>query len=186
VAAAAAAVGGAGVAASAAAAAVAAAPPPPRSPFPPLPLPYAGAKKKPAPTPLRGIPGGVCALGVPCCEPTDVCMQQLLFMKCAGKTRGAAVTTVAQHAARKAARAAAVDGIGGDADYGSGSTVVDAPTDDDEAVASAGAAAVSSEDASEAPQPVDKGVLFRALRANAREWPNILLGSVSAWASSLG
>ncbi|OSX73091.1 hypothetical protein BU14_0378s0001, partial [Porphyra umbilicalis] len=79
--------------------------------------------------------------------------------------------TVAQRAARKATRAAAVDGSGDDANYGSGSTVVDAPTDDDEAVASAGAAAVSSsEDASEATQPVDKGVFFRALRANAREW----------------
>jgi len=90
--------------------------------------------------------------------------------------------TMAQRAARKATRAAAVDGSGDDADYGSGSTVVDAPTDDDEAVASAGAAAVSSsEDASEAPQPVDKCVFFRALRANAREWHNILLGSVSAF-----
>jgi len=43
------------------------------------------------------------------------------------------------------------------------------------------AAVSSSEDASEATQPVDKGVFFRALRANAREWHNILLGSVSAF-----
>ena len=90
--------------------------------------------------------------------------------------------TMAQRAARKAARAAAIDGSGGDAEDGSSSMVVDTPTEDDEAVASVGAAAVSpSEDAADVPLPVDKGVFFRAVRANAREWPNILLGSASAF-----
>eukprot|EP00168_Porphyra_purpurea_P014087 TRINITY_DN398_c0_g1_i12.p1 TRINITY_DN398_c0_g1~~TRINITY_DN398_c0_g1_i12.p1 ORF type:complete len:1012 (-),score=414.00 TRINITY_DN398_c0_g1_i12:176-3211(-) len=92
--------------------------------------------------------------------------------------------TTAQRAARKAARAAADGGVGGDTDDFSGSTVVDAPTEDDEAVASAGAGALSAaEEAAEPPVPVDKGVFFRALRANAREWPHILLGTVSAFLS---
>ena len=91
--------------------------------------------------------------------------------------------TKAQRAARKAARAA-LDSSGGEAEATSSSTVLDAPTDDDDAVVAAGAPAVSSgAEAGEPPLPVVKGVFFRALRANAREWPHILLGTICAFVS---
>lgn len=85
--------------------------------------------------------------------------------------------TAAQRRARKAARAAEVSAVGATDDD---STVLNGDTTDDAASSLEAPSRGSSE--VERKPAVDKGVAWRAVRANAREWPLIVFGALSGLA----